>query len=285
MKVLVTGAGGQLGKALLASAPADWQVIGLTRGDLDLSDADAIAAIIVRETPGAVINAGAYTAVDKAESEPELAMAVNGEAPATFARALAEYGGRLVQISTDFVFDGSATTPYPTDAKRNPLSVYGETKAAGEDGAGDGAIILRTSWVYAAGGGNFVRTMLRLMSERDELSVVADQIGAPSWAPDIARTIWALVKAGRPGIYHHQDAGQTSWHGFATAIAEEAFALGLIKNVPTINAIPSSDYPTPAARPTYSVLDDTGTRVLLGDSARPWRENLAAMLKEELELR
>lgn len=281
MKICVTGAGGQLGKALIASAPEDLQVIGLTRSDLDLSDGAAIAAFIARETPDVIINAGAYTAVDKAESEPELALAVNGAAPATFARSLAEYGGRLVQISTDFVFDGAASEPYKPDAPRNPLSVYGSTKAAGEDGAGDAAIILRTSWVYAAGGGNFVRTMLRLMAERDELSVVADQIGSPSWAPDIARTIWGLVKADRPGIYHHQDSGETSWHGFATAIAEEAAALGLIKNVPTINAIPSSDYPTPAARPAYSVLDDGSTRILLGDTAKPWRENLRNMLNEE----
>ncbi|MEO9461775.1 MAG: dTDP-4-dehydrorhamnose reductase [Marinomonas sp.] len=284
MKICVTGADGQLGKALLASPPEGWQVIGLSRKKLDLSDGPAIAAFVAHEAPDVVINAGAYTAVDKAENEPELAMAVNGKAPAIFARSLAEYGGRLVQISTDFVFDGAADTPYAADATRDPLSVYGQTKAAGEDGAGDTAIILRTSWVYAAGGSNFVRTMLRLMAERDELSVVADQIGSPSWAPDIARTVWALVEADKPGIYHHQDAGDVSWHGFATAIAEEAHALGLIKSVPTINAIPSSDYPTPAARPAYSVLDDRRTRALLDDTAQPWRENLRKMLNEEKSL-
>lgn len=282
MKILITGAAGQLGSALLASAPDGWDAIGLTRGDLDLSDTGAIAALVAREKPDWVVNAGAYTAVDKAESEPDLAMAVNGDAPAAFGNALAESGGRLLQVSTDFVFDGTADTPYPADAKRNPLSVYGKTKAAGEDGAnlsGD-AIILRTSWVYSAGFANFPATMLRLMSERDELRVVSDQIGSPSWAPDIARSIWGLVAAGDTGTYHHSDAGTTSWYGFAVAIAEEALELGLIGRMTAVHAIPTSEYPTPAARPAYSVLDDGSLREVIGGEARPWRENLRTMLEQ-----
>ena len=284
MKLLLTGAAGQLGKAILAQPAADCDIVACTRADLDLADADAVRARIKSEQPDWVINAGAYTAVDQAESEPELAMAVNGHAPAALADALTQTGGRLLQVSTDFVFDGEARAPYLPGAARNPLSVYGRTKAAGEDGAGEQAIILRTSWVYAAGGGNFVRTMARLMRERDHLRVVADQIGTPSWAPEIARTIWALIAKGQAGIYHHRDAGETSWHGFAQAIAEEALAVGLIERLPTIEAIPSCDYPTPAARPLYSVLDDSGTRALLGDQTRDWRENLRSMLKEEKTL-
>lgn len=284
MRVFITGASGQVGQALAKSAPDHIEATGLARSDLDLADAGAIHAMVKRERPDWVINAGAYTAVDKAESEPELANAINAGAPAAFAEALAATGGRLLQISTDFVFDGTAQEPYATDAARNPLSVYGKTKAAGEDGAGDTAIILRTSWVYAAGGGNFVRTMLRLMRERDELSVVSDQIGSPSWAPEIARVIWGLIAKGKPGVYHHQDAGETSWHGFARAIAEEAQALGLIERAPMIHAIPSSEYPTPATRPAYSVLDDSATRAHLADTTHPWRENLRAMLQEEKAL-
>ncbi|MEP2736606.1 MAG: dTDP-4-dehydrorhamnose reductase [Erythrobacter sp.] len=282
MKVLVTGAAGQLGTALLASAPDDWDVTGLTRADLDLSDGGAIAALVEREKPDWVINASAYTAVDKAESEPDLAMAVNGAAPAAFAKALNKTGGRLLQVSTDFVFDGSANTPYTPDANRNPLSVYGQTKAAGEDGSSlsSDAVILRTSWVYSAGFANFVATMLRLMSERDELRVVSDQIGSPSWAPDIARSIWGLIAAGEAGTYHHSDAGAISWHGFATAIAEEALELGLIGRMPTVHEIPTSEFPTPATRPAYSVLDDASLRAVIGGEAAPWRENLRAMLAE-----
>lgn len=284
MKVLVTGASGQVGQAVLGKAP-DWvRVQGLTRPELDLSDSAAIHELVKRERPDWVINAGAYTAVDKAESEPELAHAINAGAPAAFAEALSISGGRLLQISTDFVFDGRARQPYATDAQRNPLSVYGRTKAAGEDHAGNDAIILRTSWVYAAGGGNFVRTMLRLMRKRDELSVVNDQLGSPSWAADIARVIWSLIERGAPGIYHHHDAGETSWHGFAQAIAEDALELALIERVPMIHPIPSSDYPTPAIRPAYSVLDDSATRTYLNDNTNPWRENLRAMLQEEKAL-
>ncbi len=281
MKVLVTGAAGQVGQALLQKVPDHIEAVPLTRAQLDLAEGAAIQALVHSERPDWVINAGAYTAVDKAESEPELAMAINGDAPAHFANALSETGGRLLQISTDFVFDGAASTPYAPDAKRNSLSVYGRSKATGEDGAGNEAIILRTSWVYAAGGGNFVRTMLRLMRERDTLRVVADQTGAPSWAPEIARTIWALIAEGDAGIYHHRDAGETSWHGFAEAIAEEALELGLIERLPKVEPIATREYPTPAARPAYSVLDDSATRAHLGDRTQPWRQNLRAMLVEE----
>lgn len=289
MRVFVTGVSGQLGSALLKTAPNNFTVSGLTRDQLDLGDADAIAQFIAAEKPDWVINAAAYTAVDKAEDNAQLAAAINAAAPRAFARGLSRSGGRLVQISTDFVFNGTSQTPYLPNDARSPLSVYGQTKADGEDAASENAasenaIIVRTSWVYAAGGTNFVRTMLRLMRERDEISVVSDQMGAPTWARGLAQTIWALIAKGNAGIYHHRDAGETSWHGFATAIAEEALELGLIEKIPIIHAIPTSDYPTPAARPPYSVLDDGATRVLLGDLAQNWRDNLRTMLKEEKAL-
>lgn len=284
MKALVTGVGGQLGRALLQSVPAGWDAVGLDRAALDLSDADAIERLVAREQPDLVINAGAYTEVDRAESEPELARAVNAGAPAAFARALAGTTAQLVQVSTDFVFDGVQGRPYQPLDVRNPRSVYGATKAAGEDAAGDRAIIVRTSWVYAAGGANFVRTMLRLMRERDELRLVADQIGSPTWVPGLAGTIWGLVSRGEAGIYHHRDAGVASWYDFAVAIAEAAQDIGLLARRPAIMPITTSDYPTPAQRPAFSVLDVSETRRLLADQHLHWRTQLKSMLEEELTL-
>lgn len=284
MKVLVTGAGGQLGKALVAAAPADVQIIALSRANCDLTDPASINAAIADHRPDVLINAAAYTAVDRAESEVELAMRVNGEAVMVMRGALAEVGGRLVQVSTDFVFDGNSNRAYAPDARRNPLSTYGLSKAAGEDAASADALIVRTSWVYAAGGGNFVRTMLRLMSERDEVNVVADQIGAPTLASGLAATIWALVAANASGIYHHRDAGIASWYDFAVAIQEEAITLGLLTRTIPIRPIPSSAYPVPARRPAFSLLDDSATRALLGDAPPHWRANLRKMLQEEQTL-
>lgn len=284
MKALVTGVNGQLGKALLATRPEGWDCVALDRATLDLADADAIARLVDAEQPDLVLNAGAYTAVDRAESEPELAMAINGTAPGAFAKALAGSGKRLVQVSTDFVFDGASGRGYRPDDARNPQSVYGASKAAGEDAAGPDAIIVRTSWVYAAGGANFVRTMLRLMRERETLSVVADQIGSPTWATGLAQTLWGLAGKAQPGIYHHRDAGVASWYDFAVAIAEEAQALGLLDRTPAIVPIATSDYPTPAKRPSFSVMDVTATRKLLGDANVHWRANLKTMLKEEKTL-
>lgn len=284
MKALVTGITGQLGKALLATRPESWTCIALDRTALDLSDAEAIARMIDAEQPDLVMNAAAYTAVDRAESEPDLAHAINAAAPAAFAAALADSGKRLVQISTDFVFDGSSGRGYQPNDARNPQSVYGASKAAGEDAVGTKAIIVRTSWVYAAGGANFVRTMLRLMRERDELRVVADQIGSPTWATGLAQTLWGLAEKDQSGIYHHRDAGVASWYDFAVAIAEEANALGLLTRIPAIIPIATADYPTPAKRPSFSVLDVSATRALLGDAHVHWRTNLKTMLKEEKTL-
>jgi dTDP-4-dehydrorhamnose reductase len=281
MRVLITGANGQLGGALQRTAPAwaDWNAIDVE--DVDLTDHAMLTARLVVEAPDVIINAAAYTAVDKAESDEALARAINADAVAVMVEAVASTGGKVVHVSTDYVFDGTASTPYAPDAPRGPQSVYGRTKAEGEDHLRPDDLLVRTAWVYEAGGANFVRTMIRLMNERVELGVVADQVGSPTWATGLARTIWALVEKQATGTFHHADDGAVSWHGFALAIAEEAHALGLVKRVPVIKPIATADYPTPARRPAFSLLDCSATRALLGDRAVPWRENLRLMLEEE----
>jgi len=270
VKVLITGAAGQLGRALVATAPAGAQIEALDIADLNLTDAAAVRAKILADRPDMVMNAAAYTAVDKAEAEEGLARAINAGAVAAMAGALAEYGGRLVHVSTDFVFDGLSSAAYRPDDARNPVSAYGRTKAEGEDAAGDDALIVRTAWVYTAGGANFVRTMLRLMAERDQVRVVADQIGAPTWAPGLASTLWGLAAQGARGLWLHSDAGVASWYDFAVAIQEEALAAGLLSRQIPVIPIPTSAYPTPAARPAFSLLDSSATRAALG--ARHWRQ-------------
>ena len=281
MRVLITGANGQLGGALQRTAPAwaDWNAIDVE--DVDLTDSAMLTARLVVEAPDVIVNAAAYTAVDKAESEEGLARAINSVAVATMVEAMAGTGGRVVHVSTDYVFDGRSAQPYVTLAERAPQSAYGRTKAEGEDHLRPEDLLVRTAWVYEAGGANFVRTMIRLMNEREELGVVADQVGSPTWATGLAHTIWALVEKGAAGTFHHADDGAVSWHGFALAIAEEAHALGLVKRIPTIRAITTAEYPTPARRPAYSLLDCSATRAFLGDRAVPWRENLRRMLEEE----
>jgi dTDP-4-dehydrorhamnose reductase len=284
MKVLITGAGGQLGGALQRLAPPYADLNAIDVDDVDLTDAGMLRARLSVEAPDVLINAAAYTAVDKAESDEELARAINADAVAIMAEAMEWQGGKLVHVSTDFVFDGKSSQPYKPGDARGPISVYGRTKAEGEDHVRASDILVRTAWVYEAGGANFVRTMIRLMKERDEISVVADQIGSPTWASGLARTIWGLIEKDASGTFHHSDAGEVSWYDFAAAIAEEAHTLGLIPKIPTINPITTAEYPTPAARPAYSLLDCSATRALLGDTPVPWRVNLREMLKEEAAL-
>lgn len=281
MKALVTGARGQLGSALIATASAGWHIVALDRASLDLADTKAVHARVIAERPDLVLNAAAYTAVDKAESEEELAHAINGEAVAAIAAALTETSGRLVHVSTDFVFDGTSPRAYRPGDPRAPISAYGRSKAAGEEALRPDDLLVRTAWVYTAGGANFVRTMLRLMRERDEVRVVTDQIGSPTWGPGLAQTIWALVEARASGIFHHCDAGVASWYDFAVAIQEEARAIGLLSRQVPVRPIATADYPTPAARPAFSLLDCSATRALLGDDYTHWRCNLRRMLAEE----
>lgn len=274
MKALVIGSKGQLGRALMAEAPADAVLEVHDLDTLDITDRHAVDDVVARFAPDVIFNTAAYTAVDKAETEERLASAVNAQAVAHLAAAAVTVGARLVQISTDFVFDGSAGSPYPVDAPTNPLGAYGRTKLAGERAAGENALIVRTAWLYGPGGANFPATMLRLMAERDALSVVADQIGTPSYAPQLAAALWQMVKKDACGIFHYTDSGVASWYDFAVAIQEEAIAAGLLERAIAIRPIATSEYPTPARRPAFSVLDKSRTTALLGEAAPHWRENL-----------
>lgn len=284
MKVLITGARGQLGSVLLRTAPAEAEVVALTSDEVDLTNGQLLRSRIFAEAPDILVNAAAYTAVDEAEANEDRALAVNSKAVSVMADAVARMGSKLVHVSTDFVFDGSASRAYHPDDLRAPLNAYGRTKAAGEDHLGDGDLLVRTAWVYAAGGANFVNTMIRLMRECDKVRVVADQIGSPTWATGLAGVIWVLIKKDACGTFHHSDAGVASWYDFAFAIAEEAQALGLIERVPEITPIKTQDFPTPASRPAFSLLDCQATHELLGTEGVHWRTNLRKMLKEELVL-
>ena len=280
MKAVITGAGGQLGRALGSTVPAGWTVCGLQRGELDITDADAVMRLIDAERPDLVINAAAYTAVDRAESEAEAAEAVNAGAVRHLVAAAGRAGARLAHVSTDFVFDGRTGRPYAPDAPTAPLGTYGRTKLAGEAAVGTGGLIVRTAWVYAAQGQNFVHTMLRLMRERDEVCVVQDQIGTPTSATGLARAIWALAADGAQGIFHYTDSGVASWYDFAVAIQEEALALGLLDHAVPVIPVPTSEFPTPAARPAFSVLDKEATWRRLGWRAPHWRVALRTTLKD-----
>ncbi|MBM5797979.1 MAG: dTDP-4-dehydrorhamnose reductase [Cyanobacteria bacterium M_surface_7_m2_040] len=295
MKVLLTGAAGQLGQALLAAQPPEVELIATSRAGgagmvaLDLRDASACRAAVLEHRPHWVINAGAYTAVDKAEREPELAHAVNSGAPEAFARALTETGGRLLQLSTDFVFDGAQGSPYRPEQPVNPLGVYGASKAAGERAAqqllpAQQLCILRTSWAYGPVGHNFVHTMLRLHHDRaasdQPLHVVADQVGCPTATPGLALACWTAAMQGAGGIHHWCDAGAASWYDFAVAIGEVAAGAGLLPQAADVRPITTADYPTPAQRPSYALLDCTITRRALGLTPQHWRTALAEVLQQ-----
>ena len=300
MKVLLTGAAGQLGQALIASKPSGVQLISTSRrgGEgleaLDLSDAGACWSAVDAYRPDWVLNAGAYTAVDQAESEPNLALAVNAGAPRAFAQALLSCcpGSRLLQLSTDFVFDGDQGHPYQPDQRPDPLGVYGATKASGEKavsevlgtGADGQAMILRTSWVYGPVGRNFLLTMLRLHRLKAEahepLRVVADQVGCPTATSGLAKTCWAAVTRQASGVLHWSDAGAATWFDFAVAIGAQAAARGLISAAAEVQPIRTVDYPTAATRPAYSLLDCTTTRERLQLASRHWQSMLDEVLGE-----
>jgi dTDP-4-dehydrorhamnose reductase len=283
MKVLILGAKGQLGRALFATAPAGVVLNGLDIDTIDIAEAEQVAAAFAAHAPDVVINCAAYTAVDMAEGEPDLAHRINAAAAGIVAAEAARTAARCVHISTDFVFDGTAHRPYPPEAEPKPLSIYGATKADGEAAvraASPEALIVRTAWVYAAGGGNFVETMLRLMRGDGPVRVIADQVGTPTHATSLARTIWALIAAGATGTYHATDAGVASWYDFAVAIRDEALALGMLDNAVEVIPIRTEDYPTPAMRPAYSVLDKSATWAITGTPAH-WRHELIKMLKDK----
>jgi dTDP-4-dehydrorhamnose reductase len=284
MRVLVLGAGGQLGQALCRAAPSGHEVIARTRAELDIADAAAVQRETAREKPDWILNAAAYTAVDLAEDEPAKAAAINDGAVATLARAAAAGSSRLVHLSTDFVFDGTSNRAYRPDDAPRPLSAYATGKRAGELkalAAGCEAIVLRTAWVYASAGRNFALTMLKLMREREQVRVVGDQIGTPTWARGLACAVWDLVGGGAPGgIYHWTDLGLASWYDFAVAIQDEALERGLLSRAASIVPIATAEYPTRAQRPAFSVLDTSATRARVATPALHWRHNLRMMLDE-----
>lgn len=289
-RILVTGADGQLGFCLRRVLAPLGEVTATARAQLDLADTGAIEAFVDALRPAWIVNAGAYTAVDRAEQEPALASAVNADAPGALARAAAACGAGLIHYSTDYVFDGAQSGPYLEDDRHAPRSVYGRTKLAGERAvAASGAsfAILRTSWVFAPRGKNFLLTMLRLARERPALRVVADQFGAPTSAPLIAAATAALVaRCGAPArlpgeIYHLSCAGRVSWHGFAERIVELGAARGLCPRVP-VEPITTADYPTAAQRPHHSVLGNDKLAAAFGLRLPSWEQALELCLEEML---
>lgn len=269
----------------MSSVPGTASAIGLTHAELDICDRSAVMSFVCAQPSDIIINTGAYTAVDRAESTPDLAARVNIDGPANLAMAARDTGARLLHLSTDFVFDGLTSTTCGPDAPTRPLSVYGKTKLAGEQAVQeilpDRSVIVRTAWVYASTGSNFVRTMVRLMREKGHVRVVADQVGTPTAAISLAEVIWALVH--RPdlnGVYHWTDAGVASWYDFAVAISEESATVGLLSAGVRVDPITTEDYPTPAKRPPFSVLDTRALRGALSVTPRHWRENLRTVLKE-----
>jgi dTDP-4-dehydrorhamnose reductase len=298
MKVLLTGREGQLGTALQTSLPEGITLIATGRSELDLADPAACRRAVGDHRPDWVLNAGAYTAVDRAESEADRAMAINGGAPQAFAEALAETGGRLLQVSTDFVFNGAQGSPYRPDHPLQPLGVYGATKAAGETAALalPGARVLRTSWVYGPVGKNFCLTMLRLHAAKaaagETLGVVADQVGCPTATHTLAAACWRSIGADSAGaladtsaaiegprILHWSDAGAASWYDFAVAIGKLGVEAGLLERAAVVRPLTTADYPTPAQRPSYSVLDCSSSRLALALDPVHWSAALAEVLE------
>lgn len=291
MKLLVTGAGGQVGYELLGALRPLGEVIALERVDLDLTDLDRVRKVILAVRPNVVVNAAAYTAVDRAENEDELAFRVNAAAPKVMAEALRESGGLLVQYSTDYVFDGAKHGPYVEDDPPNPLNAYGRSKLEGEQAvrtSGARYLILRTSWVYGARGHNFLLTMLSLFRKQPEVRVVDDQLGAPTWsgwiASTTARVLESCFAAGGfrlelAGTYHMSAAGSTSWYGFARAIRERMDTKAASR-APRVLAISTREYPLPAARPANSVLSNAKLQRAFGIEPRKWEEQLEDCLRE-----
>ncbi len=296
MKILVTGVLGQVGHALQKTLSDTHEIVAVDREQMNLSDVQAIHDAIAAIRPNLVINPAAYTAVDKAESEPELAYAINATAPRIIAEAAAKVGAGLIHFSTDYVFEGNQTSPYTETDVVNPLSIYGQTKLAGElaiQAVGLPHLILRTSWVYGTHGKNFLKTILRLSAERDQLSIVDDQWGAPTSSQSIAVAVrdlinvWDQANQSQSGIYHFTNAGSTSWYGFAKAILASYEAQAAALDLPSlqiksdsISAIKTIDYPTPAARPANSRLDNTKMRSTFGVALPQWELGLQEVMQQ-----
>jgi dTDP-4-dehydrorhamnose reductase len=286
-RILLTGANGQVGQELQQLLAPHYELIGIGRHKLDFAHPEKIEQLVREIQPAIVINTAAYTTVDKAESEPDLAEMVNGTASEMLAKAAQTVGAALIHLSTDYVFDGKQSSPYCETDATHPLSSYGRSKLAGEVAIRshcDLHFILRTAWVYGAyGKSNFVKTMLRLGAEREEVRVVTDQIGSPTWANSIATTIRQLIphlSLELAGTYHYTNSGVASWYDFAIAIFEEARLLGFPLKIQRVVPIATADYPTPAHRPAYSVLSCAKITAVLGSSPPHWRVCLRQMLAE-----
>jgi len=322
MKILITGQGGQLAWELEQTSPQAFDVICFSSKELDITNQETVNKIVATHKPDVVINAAAYTAVDKAETDQDKAYAVNELGSEYLALACKALKAKMIHVSTDFVFDGTSTTPYQTDDKTNPVNVYGASKLAGDikvsEILGSDATIIRTAWVYSAHGNNFVKTMLRFMAEKDQLGIVYDQVGTPTWAKGLAKMIWALVEknskiqgskvqgnkeqgenapleplseaslplSSAATLLHWTDSGVCSWYDFAVAIQELAIEKGMLDTAIPVRPIPASAYPTPAARPSFSVIDKTSAEETSGIETIHWRKQLSAMmddLKDNME--
>ncbi len=282
-----------LARELEQTLPKSVELYTFSAAELDITNAAMVNDIIISHKPDLVINAAAYTAVDKAEQDQTAAFAVNRDGSENVALACKQVGAKLIHVSTDFVFDGSKTTPYLVDDTPNPINVYGESKLQGDrkisDILGSQATIIRTAWVYSVNGNNFVKTMLRLMAEKDQIGIVYDQVGTPTWAKGLAQLIWQLAmlpadsnnqQANSATTLHWTDAGVASWYDFAVAIQELALEKGLLEKPIPVKPIPASHYPTPAQRPSFSVIDKSLAEELSGLNTVHWRAQLAAMLDE-----
>ncbi|SDV07412.1 dTDP-4-dehydrorhamnose reductase [Pseudomonas mucidolens] len=288
MKILITGQHGQVSRELQQRLADLGELIVLGRDQLDLADVEQIRQQVRAQRPDLIINAAAHTAVDQAESEPDAAFAINAIAPGILAEEAKALGIPLIHYSTDYVFDGSKSTPYTEDDVTHPLGVYGQSKLAGEQAiaaVGGEYLILRTSWVYSSHGKNFLLTMQRLLQEKPQMRIVADQIGAPTWAGTIAHSTRALIErwqagqAGEWGVYHLTARGETSWFGFAQAIGEQLLAEG--KPCAQLEPIPSSAYPTPAQRPLNSRLDCSRLHQQWKIAQPQWHEALRECLAQQ----
>lgn len=287
--ILLIGSKGQLGHELSDTLKSQGTVTAVSRADLDLTQGKTIRQMVQTVKPNVIVNAAAYTAVDKSETEEDVAKAVNAIAPTILAEECQKLGATLVHVSTDYVFNGRKNTPYLETDMPDPLGVYGKTKLMGEDGirqSCDRHIIIRTAWVYGTHGkGNFVKTMLRLGAEREELRVVVDQVGSPTWTKDLANATTALVERSQTsddvmGLYHYANSGVISWYDFAVAIFEEARSLGLPVAIKRVMPITTAEYPLPAPRPAYSSLSNRRIADTLGATPVHWRESLRAMMAE-----
>lgn len=290
MKILLAGGSGQLAQELHPILLSVGDVISVDRTRVDLSQPETIRQAMADIQPDVVVNAAAYTAVDKAESEADLARTVNGIAPGIFAEECEKLGASLIHFSTDYVFDGSSGSAYLETDPTNPLGIYGKSKLAGEEAikkAGNRHIIIRTAWVYGNGGkGNFVKTMLRLGKDREEIRVVADQIGSPTWTADLGAATAQIIPNLAPdsfGTYQYTNSGVCSWYDFAIAIFEEAEKLGFPLKIKRVIPITTAEYPTPAKRPAFSVLSTVKISALLGTYPPHWRQGLREMLAREMK--